>query len=111
MATPPPSRSVLNLVVHGAYPSSAGGVPFVSVIATMWLFGESAVAWRLVIFPRTPFTLAYSILICLRLSFFFPFLRILVLFLFFLLVVGCMFGTVGCFDRAASIILWISVSV
>ena len=38
IATPPPLRSGLGLWYHGAYPSSAGGFPFVSAIATIWLF-------------------------------------------------------------------------
>ena len=73
IATPPPLRSGLGLWYHGAYPSSAGGFPFVSAIATMWLFWLSAAACRLVILPLVPFTLAYSILIWLWFSVsFFP---------------------------------------
>ena len=70
MATPPPSPSPLGMWYHCAYSQSADRVPFVSVIATMWLFWLSVAACRLMILPLVPFIFAYSILIWLWFSFF-----------------------------------------
>ena len=85
IATLPPSPWPLGLWYHGAYPSCAGGVPFVSVIATMWLFWLSAAACRLMILPLVPFIFAYSILIRLWFPFFFfPFFLVLFFLLLFI---------------------------